>query len=81
MVKKVEYNYSENAAREFTVRQRRSEMGKSRVLIECPFCSTQFWAYIWSISGGGKKCENKSCGAMHASFGMAYPVSGNEPTL
>lgn len=47
------------------------EMGRSRSLIECPFCLEQFWAYWWSISGGGKKCPK--CGAMHVSVGSAYP--------
>lgn len=79
MAKPVEYNRSENAQREFKVLRRYSEMGRSRVIIECPFCQTQFAAYIWSISGGGKKCENKKCGAMHTSFGVAYPVAGREP--
>lgn len=74
----VDYNMSENAQREFKVLDRRSEMGKSRVYIECPFCLTRFWAYIWSISGGGKKCENKQCGAIHTSFGIARPVVGRE---
>lgn len=78
MGKPIEYNRSDNAAREFKVLRHRSEMGKSRVEIECPFCRTRFWAFIWSISGGGKRCENKECGAKHASFGVAYPVVGRE---
>lgn len=68
--------YDHENGREFAVTDRRSEMGKSRILIRCPFCQTSFWAFIWSISGGGKKCENKACGAMHVSHGMAYPVKG-----
>lgn len=44
-------------------------MGRTRVLIRCPFCLSQFWAYVWSISGGGKRCE--CCGSMHGSFGSA----------
>lgn len=75
-VKSGPYNRSDNAAREFEVLERVSQMGKSRVLIECPFCFATFWAFIWSISGGGKKCHN--CGAMHGSFGRAYPIEGNE---
>lgn len=75
------YNRSPNAQREFRVLDRRSAMGRTRVQIECPFCSTRFWAYVWSISGGGKRCENKACGAMHTSFGVAYPVEGREPSL
>lgn len=79
MGKPVTYNMSENAQREFKVLRRQSAMGRSKVEIECPFCGTRFWAFIWSISGGGKKCENKACGAMHTSFGIARPVSGREP--
>lgn len=72
------YNMSDNAKREFSVLSRTTEMGRTRVRIRCPFCATEFWAYVWSISGGGKKCENKKCGAIHASFGVAYPVAGRE---
>jgi hypothetical protein len=73
---KGKHNYSPNAARSFTVLARIREMGKTRIKIECPFCCATFWAFIWSISGHGKKCTN--CGAMHASFGGAYPIEGNE---
>ena len=75
---KIEYNRSENAQREFKVLRRRSQMGRSCVEIGCPFCGTRFWAYIWSISGGGKKCENNACGALHVGSGVAYPVAGRE---
>lgn len=61
----------DNSSQKFEVLDRRSEMGRSRVLIRCPFCLSQFWAYIWSISGGGKRCE--CCGSMHGSFGQAQP--------
>lgn len=76
--KPIEYNRSPNVIREFRAYNYRSEMGRSRVTIDCPFCSTSFHAYVWSISGGGKKCPG--CGAMHTSFGQAYPVAGKEPT-
>lgn len=33
----------------------------SYVLLRCPFCSAIVKAYVWSISGRGKKCE---CGAL-----------------
>jgi hypothetical protein len=75
-VTKGEYNRSPNAMREYRVLDRITEMGRSRVEIECPFCFERFWAFIWSISGGGKKCTN--CGAKHASFGQAFPIVGNE---
>lgn len=54
----------------YKVLARRPEMGKSRVLIECPFCKGQFWAYVWSLSGSGKRCPH--CNSWHGSFG-AYP--------
>ncbi len=57
----------------------RSESGKSRMLIRCPYCASEFWAYLWSLAGGGKRCENKECGAKHNKFGTAYPVKGREP--
>lgn len=51
---------------------RTSEPGRSSIRIECPFCQETFTAYIWSITGGGKKCPD--CGAMHTSHGQAYPM-------
>lgn len=74
---KGEYNRSENAGRDYRRTGRViSQIGKRRVEIECPFCNAVFWAYPWSIAGVGKKCTN--CGAMHTSFGVAYPLTGNE---
>ena len=29
--------------------------------IDCPFCGVEVKAYLWSLSGGGKRCE---CGAI-----------------
>lgn len=75
---KVDWDKITNARREFRILRRESRTGKSRIMVECPFCRFHFWAYIWSISGGGKKCENKECGAMHTSSGFAYPVEGRE---
>lgn len=76
IVTKGPYNRSENASREFKVLARYSEHGRTSIRIECPFCFARFLAFVWSISGGGKKCPN--CGAKHASFGLAYPIEGNE---
>jgi len=74
MAKRVEYDHDN--AKTWTCLDRIDEMGKSRVLIECPFCKEEFWAYIWSISGGGKKCTG--CGAKHNGWGYAHPVKGGK---
>jgi hypothetical protein len=72
-----DYNRSPNAMREWRHTGRViSEMGRRRIRIECPFCFAHFWAFVWSLSGGGKKCPN--CGAMHTSVGLAIPLTGNE---
>jgi hypothetical protein len=77
-VTKGTYNRSPNAAREFRIipGSTISEIGKRRSRVECPFCLAVFWVFHWSLAGGGKKCPH--CGAMHASFGLAYPLEGNE---
>lgn len=64
--------YDREHPREWTGGGYVSEMGRSRILIRCPFCSTLFSAFVWSLSGGGKKCPH--CGAMHGSTGQAYAV-------
>lgn len=45
----------------FKVVARIEQNGKTRVQIVCPFCSNPLWAYVWSLSGSGKRC---SCGAL-----------------
>jgi len=40
----------------------RGAMGKSTVDIDCPYCGETITAYVWSLSGTGKKCP---CGALH----------------
>ena len=64
--------YDREGGRLFTSWSYRSEMWRSSIVIRCPFCGQQFTAYVWSLSGGGKKCPD--CGAMHGSSGTAYPV-------
>jgi hypothetical protein len=47
--------------------------------IECPFCNDDVKAYLWSLSGGGKRC---ACGAIIRTGGNAYklaPVIKSEP--
>lgn len=41
-----------------------SSHGKSTVYIKCPFCCEETRAYIWSLNGSGKRCENDSCKAI-----------------
>lgn len=66
--------YDHDAGKPYHSHGYRSVMGRSTVEIVCPHCGTQSRAYIWSLSGGGKKCENRACGAMHTSTGLSYPV-------
>lgn len=37
-------------------------MTKRVVWFACPFCGAEVKAYVWSLSGRGKRCE---CGAFH----------------
>ena len=54
--------------RDYKVISRRAEFGRTSILIECPFCLGRVRAYLWSLSGCGKRC---SCGAMFCSIGYA----------
>ena len=38
--------------------------GRTTVTIRCPFCNEVTRAYIWSLAGHGKRCENPSCRAI-----------------
>ena len=35
----------------------------------CPFCGDEVKAYVWSICGGGKRCD---CGALFGAHGVGY---------
>jgi len=48
----------------------REANGKTHFDIKCPFCGEVVTAYLWSLSGGGKKCP---CGAMHSAHGLTFP--------
>jgi hypothetical protein len=74
----VEYNRSPNAQRDHVKHSYWSSMGRSSVAIDCPFCGTTSRAFVWSLAGGGKCCENRKCGAKHASFGVSFPRVGRE---
>jgi hypothetical protein len=68
------YTYgAESTARPWAAVVHRSRAsGGSEVMVECPFDGTRFWAFIWSISGSGKKCP--TCGARHGRS-LAYPTN------
>jgi hypothetical protein len=63
--------YLPDHRRKYTHSQVNSEIGKSYIMIECPFCSKVVKAYVWSLAGGGKKCE---CGAIHVRWGVTFPT-------
>lgn len=46
----------------------RSEIGRTVVYINCPFCGVRVTAYLWSLCGSGKRCE---CGAKFDGYGNA----------
>jgi hypothetical protein len=46
----------------------RAAMGRSTVIITCPFCHADIEAYAWSLAGGGKRC---TCGVLHGGQGMS----------
>jgi len=60
-------NTTERERRQYTSFNHRSRFGKSSVDIECPFCRAITTAFIWSLSGSGKKC---TCGALHGGWGF-----------
>lgn len=56
--------------RKFSVHKRVSEMGRTHVFFNCPFCNHTVRGYIWSMRGCGKRCE--SCGALNDAQGNSY---------
>ena len=55
--------------RGFSYSRKIVQMGKTRIWITCPFCKGTVEAYLWSLAGGGKRCD---CGALFGSFGECY---------
>ena len=49
-----------------------SGLGRSWIEFPCPFCQWAVVAYVWSISGGGKRCDNKQCRAIFGSDGNGH---------
>lgn len=56
--------------------RRFTEMGKTRILIECPVCKETVWGYVWSLAGSGKKCPK--CGALHTYNGTVVQTDENK---
>lgn len=48
----------------------RSEFGRSRILVRCPYCERELWVFKWSYAGCGKRCE---CGAKLGWLGSQPP--------
>lgn len=61
--------------RQYTTSNWVSRMGRSSIDIRCPWCSAVFRAYVWSLSGGGKRCR---CGALFGSAGRCWKLEENE---
>lgn len=63
----------------FTVTGRGLERPSSRIVyFNCPWCETEIKAYVWSLNGGGKRCE---CGAIFSGRGHGYKLkeaTGND---
>jgi len=60
--------------RDFKILWRDAQHGRSCIGVECPFCKMESTVYIWSLCGGGKRCENKKCDAKFDKFGGAVLV-------
>ena len=70
-VRKTRWANGQNAeAREYEVDRQTLESPSSVVWwIDCPWCGREVKAYLWSLSGGGKRCE---CGALFGASGVAW---------
>lgn len=55
----------------YTMTQVYSNVGRTRVDLDCPYCGRTVVAFLWSLSGGGKRCP---CGAFFGSRGTAYKL-------
>ena len=47
--------------------------GQKRMAIECPYCKTVVYVFVWSLEKNGKKCK---CGAKHTHTGESYRIKG-----
>lgn len=62
--------------RQYSWYGRTHDFGRAAFTIICPFCGSHAKAYIWSLCGGGKKCD---CGAMHSGFGYSLAPIPKKP--
>lgn len=58
--------------RSYTAVENWRSMGRVKLTLTCPFCSAEVPAYLWSLSGGGKRCD---CGALFGSRGVAHKLT------
>lgn len=63
--------------RRYTTRRGPSWVGHTLVYISCPFCGNETEAHLWSLCGGGKRCETEECGAIFGGLGNAYNLRVN----
>lgn len=58
--------------RKYTIHAHSLERPSSRIVyFHCPYCNIEIKAYVWSLCGGGKRCE---CGAIFGSKGVGYKL-------
>lgn len=68
------FDYASAEKRAFRVKRSISEMGRSAICFDCPFCAVEVKGFLWSLAGSGKRC---SCGAMHK-MDVSYKVNSEE---
>ena len=61
----------------WTSRPYASRIGRSSIIIDCPFCRTDVETFVWSLAGGGKRCINQGCLAYFSNYGNAYRIKQN----
>lgn len=60
-------------SRLYTYSNVRARVGRTSLDIRCPFCEQRVTAFLWSLSGGGKRCD---CGAIFSARNTAYKLKG-----
>ncbi|MGH7240983.1 MAG: hypothetical protein ACREGB_01665 [Candidatus Saccharimonadales bacterium] len=73
----ITYNGRQCEQRQYVVlRESANPNGRSYRVISCPFCESSVVAYIWSLSGGGKRCH---CKVMFDAYGWAIDDRKKKP--